>query len=73
MPLDKMGNTKERTDWGESRIMILFRHNFEIPVGHPEVSNRRFAMYSTSVRIEIGTVMVKALIKVGISRNHGFR
>ena len=28
---------------------------------------------STSVRIVIGTVMVKALVKVNVSRNHGFR
>lgn len=57
MTLDKMRNTKERTDWGEGTIMILFRRDdFEIPTGHPEkVSSRWFAVYITSVWEEIAT------------------
>lgn len=44
MPLDKK-NTKERIDWEEGRIMMLFRHDdFEMPVGDLEISNRRYAM-----------------------------
>ena len=44
MPLDKK-NTKERIDWEEGRIMMLFRHDdFEMPVGDLEMSNRRDGM-----------------------------
>lgn len=45
--------------------MTIFRHDdFEIPVGHPEVS---------SGPLTIWTEMVKVLVKVRDRRNHGFR
>lgn len=40
IPLDKVGNTKERTDWGGVRIILFRPDDFKIPVGHPEEVSR---------------------------------
>lgn len=55
MIFDKMRNIKERIDWGEGIIMILFRRDdFEIFTGYLEkVFSRWFVVYIISVWEEI--------------------